>query len=156
MNSSLVESLIGAVVLAVAAGFLYLAYTTTDIGTRGGTEYVARFERVSGLAIGADVRIAGIKVGSVTRTDLDTDNYQAVVRVSVRPDIPLPEDTTASITSDGLLGDAYVKLSPGGSPDMLPPGGEIEFTDSPTDLWSLIRKAVYSGDDSSAGVGKRE
>ncbi len=153
MNGNLVESLIGAVVLVVAAGFLYVAYETTDIGTRGGVEYRARFDRVNGLTVGSDVRIAGIKVGSVIRTELDPQTYQAIVRLSVRKDIALPEDTTASITSDGLLGDTYINLSPGGSPEILQPGDEIEFTESPTDLWSLIRKAVYSGDSDSGGGG---
>ncbi len=153
MNGNLVESLIGAVVLVVAAGFLYVAYETTDIGTRGGAEYRARFDRVNGLTVGSDVRIAGIKVGSVIRTELDSQTYQAIVRLSVRKDIALPEDTTASITSDGLLGDTYINLSPGGSPEILQPGDEIAFTESPTDLWSLIRKAVYSGDSGSDSGG---
>ena len=149
MNSRLVESLIGAVVLVVAGGFLYVAYTTTDVAGRDGYPLLARFERVGGLNLGADVRLSGIKVGTVTREELDPDTYQAVVHFVIDRAVRLPDDSAASITSDGLLGDTYLELQPGGSPDYLAPGDQIEFTEEPIDIWSLVSKAVFSGDSSS-------
>ncbi|MFQ5348722.1 MAG: outer membrane lipid asymmetry maintenance protein MlaD [Rhodothalassiaceae bacterium] len=154
MNSNLVESLIGAVVLVVAAGFLYIAYTTTDVAGRDGYPLIARFERVGGLNLGADVRLSGIKVGTVTREELDPDSYQAVVHFVIDRSIRLPVDSGASITSDGLLGDTYLELSPGGAPDYLAPGDQVEFTEDPIDIWSLVSKAVFSGDSASDGGAK--
>ncbi len=150
MNSTLVESLIGAVVLVVAGGFLYVAYTTTDVAGHEGYPLEARFERVGGLNLGADVRLSGIKVGTVTREELDPDTYQAVIHFVVDRSIRLPSDSGASITSDGLLGDTYLELNPGGAPDYLAPGDQIEFTEEPIDIWSLVSKAVFSGDSSSS------
>jgi len=149
MSGNLVESLIGAVVLAVAMGFLYVIYTTTDVAAGGGYPLSARFDRVGALQLGADVRLSGIKVGTVTDQRLDTRTYQAVVRFSVDPSVELPTDSSASITSSGLLGESYLKLQPGGSPEMLQPGDMVEFTEDPVDIWSLISQAVFSSDDSS-------
>jgi len=148
MNGNLVESLIGAAVLAVAGGFLYIAYTTTEVAGGAGYPLEARFDTIGSLGLGADVRIAGVKVGTVTKVDLDLDNVArpAGVRMTVRPDIRLPSDSTAKITSDGLLSDAYVQLQPGGMPDNLEPGDEFYDTQGPIDLFGLISKAVYSGD----------
>lgn len=146
MSGNLVESMIGAVVLAVAGVFLYIVYTTTDIAAGGGYPYMARFERVGALQLGADVRMSGIKIGTVTEQKLDPATYQAVVRFTVSPSIELPEDSSASITSSGLLGESFLQLQPGGSPMMLEPGGMIEFTEEPIDIWSMISQLVFSSD----------
>lgn len=153
MSSNLVESLIGAVVLAVAAGFLYIAYTTTEVAGGTGYKLEARFDTIGSLGLGADVRIAGIKVGTVTDVDLDLDNVArpAGVRLTVRPDIKLPSDSTAKITSDGLLSDPYVQLQPGGMPEYMQAGDEFYDTQGPIDLFGLISKAVYSGDSGGDG-----
>jgi len=151
MSGNLVESLIGAVVLAAAGVFLYIVYTTTDVSAGGGYPLTARFDRVGALQLGADVRLSGIKVGTVTDQELDPKTYQAIVRFSVDPSIELPEDTSASITSSGLLGDSFLQLQPGGSPMMLDHGSTVEFTEDPIDIWSLISQAVFSSD---SGGGK--
>jgi len=153
MSGNLVESLIGAVVLAVAGAFLYMVYTATDVGATGGYPLKAQFQRVGGLQLGADVRMAGIKVGTVTDQRLDPQTYQAVVRFTVDPSIELPEDSSASITSSGLLGESYLKLQPGGSPQMLEPGDEVEFTEDAIDIWSLISQAMFSSGGSGDGNG---
>lgn len=154
MGSNLVESLIGAVVLVVAAGFLYIAYTTTDVGGVGGYPLNARFDRTGGLSLGADVRLSGIKIGTVTEQELDQATYQAVVRFTVKDGVQLPTDTFASISSDGLLGDTYLEIIPGGLDQYLKPGDQIEFTEDPVDLFGLISKAVYSvSGDGGSGSG---
>lgn len=146
MGGNLVESLIGAVVLVVAGAFLYIAYSTTDVGARGGYPLGARFDRVGSLSLGADVRMSGIKIGTVTRQTLDPETYQAVVEFTVDKSLKLSSDSFAKITSDGLLGDTYIDLQPGGLDETLEPGDELSFTQGPIDIFNLISKAVYSGD----------
>ncbi len=144
MGGNLVETLIGAVVLIVAAGFLFFAYGRADVGAVAGYEVIAKFERVDGLAIGSDVRMSGIKIGTVLNQTLDKVDYLAVVRLSVAPSVKLPDDTSAEIVSDGLLGSKYVSLVPGGADEIIEAGGEIKFTQSSVSLEQLIGKLMFS------------
>ncbi len=144
MGGNLVETLIGAAVLAVAAMFLTFGYTSTTVGGNGGFPVIAKFDRVDGLVIGSDVRMSGIKVGTVVDQQLDPDTFKAVVKLDLNPNLELPEDSSAKITSEGLLGDTYMSLEAGGSEDMLKPEGEIRFTQGSIDLMSLIGQAVFS------------
>ena len=125
MERNLVESVMGAVVIVVAALFMYFAYSTAQIRAVAGYEVTARFSRVGGLAVGSDVRVNGIKVGTVLASGLDPADYAAVVRLSVDNKIRLPKDTLAAIGSDGVLGDKYVRLEPGSDATTIEPGGRI-------------------------------
>src|SRR6202030_3992293 len=98
----------------------------------------ARFNRVEGIRDGSDVRISGIKVGSVISQRLDPKTFVAVVRMSIDPSVQLPTDTVATISSSGLFGDKYLELAPGNEDAVLKPGGQIEHTQSPMSLESLI------------------
>lgn len=149
MGGNLVETLIGAVVLAVAAVFLVFAYNRADVGTVSGYELTAKFDKVDGIQVGSDVLMSGIKVGTVTSQQLDPESYLAVVRFTVRENISVPEDSAVKIASNGLLGDKYLALEPGGSDVKLKPGSEIQFTQGSVDILDLIGKAIYSG----AGAG---
>ena len=151
MRGNLVETLIGAIVLVVAGVFLYFAYSQTDVGPVDGYEVKAKFNSVSGITIGSDVRISGIKVGSVTSQTLDPTTYEGVLTLSVRGDVELPEDTSARISLDGLLGGSFVALVPGGSPDMLVNGDSIEFTQGAIDIVGLIGRFIYGSADSGSG-----
>lgn len=144
MRENLVDTLLGAVVLAVAGFFLVFAYRTADIGKVDGYELVARFEKVDGVRVGTDVLLSGIKIGTVTRQDLDTKAYLAVLHFSVAERVRVPEDSSIKITSDGLLGSKYLAVQPGGSDAMLKPGQEIRFTQGSIDLMELLGKAIYS------------
>lgn len=158
MANNLVETLIGAVVVAVAAVFLVFAYGASGVrGAVGGYEVVAKFDKVDGLAAGADVRMSGIKIGSVVAQTLDPQTYQAVVHFSVDSAVKLPDDSTARIAAEGLLGGNYVALEPGGSADMIGPGGEIKYTQGSVSLLDLLGKAIYSiGTPSGGGSGGAE
>ncbi len=147
-----VETVLGAVVLVVAALFLFFAYTTSEVRAVSGYELTARFDRVGGLRDGADVRISGIKVGTVTQQVLDPKTFEAVVTLSVRQDIKLPVDTVAAITSSGLLGSDFVSLTPGNEDDFVKPGGTIAHTQPPMDLQSLIGQYIFS--QGSSGQNK--
>lgn len=147
MSSNLVESLIGALVLLVAGWFLLFAYERTDGAVSGGYELVARFDQIDGIGVGSDVRLAGIKVGSVTASRLDVDTYQAVVRFSVDSGVELPVDTAAAVAQEGLLGGKYLSLLPGGMDDMLADGDEIEETQDSLDLLGIIGKFATGSTD---------
>ncbi len=144
MKHNLVEALIGALVLVLAGGFFMFTYSRTDVGTIEGYELTARFDRVDGLMVGADVRLGGIRIGSVIRESIDIETFEAVIHFSVRSDLRLPSDTSASITTEGLLGGAYLSLTPGGDIEYLEPGGQIEFTQGSVDLFGLLGQAVFS------------
>lgn len=144
MENSFVETLIGAVVIAIASAFLAYGYTVTDVGRVSGIQLKAEFDRVDGLATGADVRMSGIKIGTVSSQELNRNNYYAVVTMSLTDEIALPIDSSAKITSEGLLGGNYVSLTPGGSEEMLQNGDEIQFTQGSIDLIGLVGQAVFS------------
>ena len=149
MGRSVVETLIGAAVLVVAVVFPADAYTTRNVATVAGYEVFARFSTVDGLKTGDDVRISGIKVGSIVDMSLD----QAVVRISVDPAVELPEDTVAAVASEGLLGGKCRALEPGGADELIFAGGEIKITQSSVNLESLLGKAIYSFGSGGAGGG---
>jgi phospholipid/cholesterol/gamma-HCH transport system substrate-binding protein len=144
MNRSVVETLIGAVVLIVAGLFLAYAFRNVDASTPGGYEVLARFDRVDGLKKGADVTIGGIKVGTVTEQKLDPKTFQALVRMNISGDIKLPADTSAKLVSESLLGGLSLTLEPGGSDKNIAPGGEISRTQGAVNLMDLIGQAIFS------------
>lgn len=145
MGGNLVETLIGAVVLAVATVFLVFAYSTAGVrSTVTGYEVMARFDRIDGLATGSDVRLSGIKIGSVAGQALDTKTYQAVVRLNIDSAVKLPDDSSAKVATEGLLGGSYLSIEPGGSDAMLKAGGEIKFTQGAISLVDLIGQAIFS------------
>lgn len=155
MKRNIVEALIGAAVLVVAAGFFYTTYKTTDFGTVNGYELVAKFDKVDGLAVGSDVRMSGIKVGTVVTQEVDPETYQAIVVLSVRPDIRLPEDSSVSVSSENLFGGSYLALTPGGMDEYLEAGDEIEFTEGAVNLIDLVSEEIFSPDDDN-GNGDSE
>jgi phospholipid/cholesterol/gamma-HCH transport system substrate-binding protein len=144
MKRNAVETVMGAVVLVVAALFLFFAYTTSQVHALGGYDLTAKFLRVSGLRDGGDVRISGIKVGSVVSQELDPKTFMAVVRMSIEPAVKLPTDTVAQIASSGLLGDSFISLEPGNEDQIIKPGGEIDHTLPAMDLQSLIGQYIFS------------
>ena len=141
---SIAEVLTGAVVLLVAAGFLGYAVTNSGRSATSGYTLYAKFDHIDGMGVGADVRIAGVKVGSVNQERLDPQTFQAVVALSVRDDVKLPKDTGAIITSESLLGGKYLSLQPGGDETMLQPGGTITITQSSISIEELLGKFIFS------------
>jgi len=140
------EILTGAVILLVTATFLVFAIGQSgrSIGGTGGITLNAKFDRIDGLTPGADVRIGGVKVGSVLDQRIDPQTYLAVLRLQVQDGIGVPEDSSAEITSESLLGGKYVALVPGGSERMLKDGGEIGITQSAVSLESLLGRFIFS------------
>eukprot|EP00439_Symbiodinium_sp_Y106_P089156 s1_g1692.t1 len=149
MDNSFVETLVGGIVIAIAAAFLAYGYSVSDVGSVSGIEVTAEFDRVDGLATGSDVRMSGIKIGTVTAQSLNKDNYFAVVTLNLTDEVQLPTDSSAKITSEGLLGGNYVSITPGGSEEMLESGDEIQFTQGSIDLIGLVGQAVFSAQGGS-------
>jgi phospholipid/cholesterol/gamma-HCH transport system substrate-binding protein len=141
---SIVEVLTGAVVLLVAAGFLVYAVVHSGRSAASGYALYAKFDHIDGLTVGSDVRIAGVKVGSVTSATIDPQTYMAVVGLTVRDDVKLPKDSSAEITSESLLGGKYVSLGPGGDETMLKPGQTITITQGSISLEQLLGKFIFS------------
>jgi len=144
MTGNVIETVMGGVVLVVAALFLFFAYSTSQVRAVQGYEVTAQFERVGALRDGGDVRIAGVKIGSIVSETLDPKTFLADVRMSIDPAYKLPDDTVAEIVSNGLLGDQYMSLVPGGSDQTIPPGGRIKFTQAPVSLENLIGQMIFS------------
>jgi len=138
------EVVTGAAVLVVAAGFLAYAVAHSGRSVSSGYTLQARFEHIDGLAPGSDVRIAGVKVGTVTAEQIDPKTFQAIVSLTVRNDIELPKDSSAEITSESLLGGKYISLSPGGEETTLKPGQTITITQSSISLEQLLGKFIFS------------
>ncbi len=147
MQKSSVEILVGVFVLI---GIICVGYMAIKLGQMefiGSDFYTvnARFLSVTGLKNGARVEIAGVEVGRVDEVSLDKVRQIALVRLKIRKDVTLTEDVIASIKTSGLIGDKYIKLSPGGSDVVLKPGDMITETESALDIEELISKYVFGG-----------
>jgi phospholipid/cholesterol/gamma-HCH transport system substrate-binding protein len=153
MTRNVLETLLGAVVLIVAVGFLTFAYRSSQVSDSGGYELLARFDRVDGLEPGADVRISGIKVGSVLAQTLDPESFRAEVRFTLRDDVKLPLDSSAAVVSNGLLGGKYLAVVPGGDVEVLEPGDEMTLTQSAINLEDLIGHLIFSQGGGGGGGG---
>ena len=148
---SLIEVATGAVVLLAAGGFAFYALANTGQKFAGdGYALNASFDHVDGLSVGADVRVAGVKVGSVQSIRLDPKTYQAIVGFSVENDVSLTDDSSATVSTDGLLGGKYVALATGGDDKTLKPGGTITITQGSVNIEALIGKYIFG----STGSGK--
>jgi phospholipid/cholesterol/gamma-HCH transport system substrate-binding protein len=145
MRGNVIETVMGAVVLVIAALFLFFAYSTSQVGAvSGGYPVTAQFQSVDGIHDGSDVRIGGVKIGSVTAESLDPKTFIATLRMNIASEYKLPDDTVAEITSPGLLSDKVVSLVPGGSDKDLAPGGQIKYTQSAVSLENLIGQMIFS------------
>lgn len=145
MENKSIEAAVG---IFVILGMICVGYLTIKLGKMqvlGDNTYpiYARFESVGGLNPGAFVEMAGVRVGQVNSISLDNKDKVAVVKFKIKKNVTLSEDVIASISTSGLIGDKYVKLTPGGSDEILKPGGTITETESAVDLESLISKYVF-------------
>lgn len=151
MQRNIIETLVGALVLAIAIGFAWFGFRLTGGSTAGGYEISAQFERIDGISVGSDVRMSGIKIGTVSVAALDPKTYFADLRMRIDSSVQVPADSVAEITSDGLLGARYLNLVPGNADEVVKPGGKLRLTQAPVDLMALLGKYIFqqSGDTAS-------
>lgn len=151
-KNNLIEAVMGAVVLLVAGFFLVFAYSNSHLTVSEGYTLKARFDRVDGLVVGSDVRLSGIKVGEITRLALDPKTYTAIVSFQVTEDVRLPTDSVAEIIGNGLMGNKFLALVPGGEEQFIASGGEIKYTQSSVSLESLIGQFIFSAKNKEGPV----
>ena len=154
MAENITEVLTGAGVLAIALGFAaYAGIGSNFAPATGSYQLTASFRSVDGITIGTDVRLAGVKVGTVARLDLNPTTYFADATITVSDTIAIPDDSAILISSEGLLGGNFVEIQPGGSMVNLEPGAEIEDTQGAVGLIALLMKFVGQAAGSDAPVG---
>ena len=144
MQRNMLEAVMGAIVLLTAVAFVSLAYEAANIRGTDGYELEAEFGATGGLSVGDDVRISGIRVGRISRQELDPVTYAARIVMSLDERIRIPADSSARITAASLLGGNYLELIPGADEDMMQPGAVIYDTRDPVSLTDLLGKAVFS------------
>lgn len=151
MKRNVIETVLGAVVLVVAIVFLGFSYGSANVGDVDGYPVTADFSGIGGLGIGDSVQISGVKIGSIAKIELKPDDYMARVTMNIDNSIKLPDDTSAFISSESLLGGKYMELQPGGSEEMLGKNGHIEYTQAPQNLEQLLGKFIFSMDKGKEG-----
>ena len=143
MRKKPVETIMGLVVLVVALLFLAFAYRVSDLQVVKGYTLKAEFMKVGGLSIGSDVRINGIKVGTVTSQKLNNEDYMADVTFSISSEIKLPKDSVVSIVSDGLIGDKFVKIEPGKAMEYLKDGDSFANTKDFKTIEDMVGEIIF-------------
>ncbi len=143
IGRNLVETVLGAVVLMVAGIFVYFFQQTAQVRATQGYAVTASFAKIGGLAKGSDVRISGIKVGTVTSQRLDPKTFDAMVTMTIATEVKLPADTTAVVDSEGILGGKYVRLEPGRAAESIPPGGPIRKTRDYRSLEDQVGEIIF-------------
>jgi phospholipid/cholesterol/gamma-HCH transport system substrate-binding protein len=152
MAENRTEVLTGGAVLAVAIGFMLWAAQGASFGARsGGYELRASFRSVEGITVGSDVRLAGVKIGTITSLSLNPQTFFADATLRVNDSVLLPTDSAILVSSEGLLGGAYIEIVPGGSFENLARGEEIEDTQGAINLLSLLMKFVDGSGAANSG-----
>jgi len=157
MRNNVIETVMGAVVLMIAGFFLTFAYTNSGYRTSNDSiSYHAVFDRVDGLVVGSDVRMSGVKIGSIREMSIDPKTYLAHVVLAVNTHIKIPKDSSAEIVSDGIMGGKYLALVPGGDDDMLKANAQIEHTQSSVSLEAMIGQLIFSPKNKEADGDKEK
>jgi phospholipid/cholesterol/gamma-HCH transport system substrate-binding protein len=151
MHRNVAETVMGAVVLVVAAVFLYFFAQAAQVKSTQGYKVTATFSKVGGVVPGADVRVSGIAVGSVADVALDPKTYLAVVTLAIKPDVKLPHDSVATISSNGLIGGNYIRIKPGNATNYLADGQAIEKSEDFKTLEDQVGEIIFLATGGSGG-----
>ena len=148
ISRNIAETLVGAIVLGIAIIFAVFLWRYSDVGF-GVSQYTvnAKFRSAEGITVGTDVRLAGVKIGSVSNLSLDPKSFNAIARLSIKPEYQMPEDSAAIISSEGLLGGNFVEILPGGSYEVMVDGSEFSETQGAVSFISLLMKFVTGKDE---------
>ena len=146
MKKNPIETVLGVLVLLVAAFFAVYAAKKINIRPQQGYELHAEFMKSGGIQSGSDVRISGIKVGSVVDIEL-SDAYTAKLVLTVKDSVKVPADSVASIVSDGLMGDTIIEIEPGNAPELLKHGDKFQKTKDFRSLETMIGEVIFSSSE---------
>lgn len=156
MRRNIIETIMGGIVILVALFFVVFAFNSSGVSTVDGYEITAEFDDATGLAPGTDVRMAGVKIGTVVEQRLNPETYFAQVVLNIDEEIKLPVGTSARIISDGLLGGNFVSLTPGGDDAIIPADGEIEYTQGSINVVDLLGRFVFSAAEQNGTESETE
>ncbi|MEM6308693.1 MAG: outer membrane lipid asymmetry maintenance protein MlaD [Pseudomonadota bacterium] len=146
MSNTTAEILVGGVVLAAALGFgIYAAQVAGLQANTDGYTLSASFRSIEGVNVGTDVRLAGVKIGTVQNIDLNPETFRADTLFAINPNVEIPDDSAIAVASEGLLGGNFIEIVPGGSPFYFEAGDEIEDTQGSVSLVSLLLRFVSGG-----------
>jgi|SRR6056297_1453123 len=143
-DDTVTEIIVGAAVVLAAVGFFIYATSSAGGFSGGGGSYplTASFRSAEGVGVGTEVRLAGVRVGTVTAMELDPETFRAETTFALAERIELPDDSAVAISSEGLLGGTFVEIIPGGSPFVLSPGDAFYDTQSSVSLITLLMRFV--------------
>ena len=149
MKENKLEVIIGAVVLAVALGFVIFLYQSTGLSVSNSRHYElkADFRSADGIHVGTDVRLAGVKVGTVSDLSLNIETYRAEAELAIENEVDIPEDSALTVSSEGLLGGNFIEIIPCASYEYMQPGDEFLDTQGSVSLISLLLKFVSGSDN---------
>jgi len=154
MRRNVIETIMGAAVILVAALFVVFAFSSTGMESVGdGYKVSASFDNAQGITPGTDVRMSGVKIGDVVEQRLNKQTYFAEVTMSIDSEIQLPADTSARIVPEGILGGNYVNLEPGGAEETIPEGGRIQYTQGAVNLIDMVGRLMFSGQGGGGSSG---
>jgi phospholipid/cholesterol/gamma-HCH transport system substrate-binding protein len=141
------DFIVGTVVLIIASLVLYISSNSSGLKSQSGYSVFAKFENAEGINSGSDIKISGVKIGTVASQSLDNSTFQAVIKFYINDNIKIPVDSSAKIVSEGLLGAKYIAITPGGSDENLSENQEINFTQSSVNFEELLGKFIFNGKD---------
>jgi phospholipid/cholesterol/gamma-HCH transport system substrate-binding protein len=145
-NNNYFEIIVGTFVLFCAIFFFATSFKSAKIGTSAGYEIIAKFDNIDGIAGGSDVKISGVKIGTITDQFLDEKDFRATLKILINNSVKIPADSSAKISSEGLLGSKYLSITPGGDEEFLSAGDEIQFTQSSVNFEDLLGKFIFSNE----------
>jgi phospholipid/cholesterol/gamma-HCH transport system substrate-binding protein len=143
-NNNYFDFIIGTFVILCAGFFFLSSFNSTKINNSGGYFLLAKFDNVNGIAGGSDVKISGVKIGTVIEQFIDEKTFRATIKFTINDKIKLPSDSSAKIVSDGLLGSKFLEINPGSQDDLLNEGDELVFTQSSVNFEDLLARFMFS------------
>ena len=151
-----IQLITGLFVMLGIAAFAYQAVTLGEINVsdKGGYTLHAKFNSISGLRVGSVIEAAGVRVGTVTGIKFDPDNYQAIIDLRINNEVPVQQDAIASVRTQGIIGEKFIKISAGGFPELLKDGDEITSTESAVSLEELVSKYIFDSGSDKKEKGK--
>ncbi len=150
------EIIVGTFVLFCAIFFFFTSFKSAKVGADGGYHLLAKFDNAEGIKNGSDVKISGVKIGTVEDQYLDVKSFRAILKLNINRNIKLSADSSAKIASEGLLGSKYLSISPGGDEENLKEGEEIQFTQSSVNFEDLLGRFIFNSKDEKNGKDEKK